>query len=122
MGWTMLGSEIAVGALAYMQYSASQAANDDFLALQTQYRASNDPTEIADLKQQAQSSYSEMSTANDQMTTMIYAVGAIWVANMVHAAITGPKDVAAVEKKSKVHLVYNENLKQPQLRWSIALD
>jgi len=122
MGWTMLGSEIAVGALAYMQYSAYQTANDDFIDFQAQYRSSIIPTEIADLKQQAQSSYSDMSTAKDQVTTMVYAVGAIWVANMVHAAITGPKDVAAVEKKSKVHLVYNENLKQPQLRWSIALD
>jgi len=122
MGWTMLGSEIAVGALAFMQYSAYQTANDDFIDFQAQYRASINPTEITDLKQQAQSSYSDMSTAKDQVTTMVYAVGAIWVANMVHAAITGPKDVAAVEKKSKVHLVYNENLKQPQLRWSIALD
>jgi len=122
MGWTMLGSEIAVGALAFVQYSAYQTANDDFLDFQDQYRSSINPTEITDLKQQAQSSYSDMSTAKDQVTTMVYAVGAIWVANMVHAAITGPKDVAAVEKKSKIHLVYNENLKQPQLRWSIALN
>ena len=122
MGWTMLGSEIAVGALAYVQYNAYQAANDDFIDFQTQYHASVNPTEIAVLKQQAQSSYTDMSTAKDQVTTMVYAVGAIWVANMVHAAITGPKDMAAVEKKSKIHLVYNENLKQPQLRWSIALD
>jgi len=122
MGWTMLGSEIAVGALAYMQYSAYQTANDEFIDFQAQYRASINPTEIADLKQQAQSSYSDMSTAKDQATTLVYAVGAIWVANIIHAVIIGPKDLATVEKKSKIHLVYNDNLKQPQLRWSIALE
>ena len=122
MGWTMLGSEIAVGALAYMQYTAYQTANDEFIDFQAQYRASINPTEIADLKQQAQSSYSDMSTAKDQATTLVYAVGAIWVANIIHAVIIGPKDLATVEKKSKIHLVYNDNLKQPQLRWSIALE
>ena len=57
MGWTMLGSEIAIGALAFTQYSAYQTANDDFIDFQAQYRASINPTEITDLKQQAQSSY-----------------------------------------------------------------
>ena len=52
---------------------------------------------------------------------MLNAVGAIHVTNMVHAFIRGPK-VTAASKKTGLDLVYNQNLKQPQLRFSIALD
>ena len=121
MGYTFMGSELAAGALAYMSFTQYQTAQDDYIKYQTQYAASTDPDQIAELKGLAQKALDDESAANDQITLMLYAVGAIHVTNMVHAFIRGPK-VSTASKKTGLDLVYNQNLKQPQLRFSIALD
>ena len=121
MGYTFMGSELAAGALAYMSFTQYQTAQDDYIKYQTQYAASTDPDQIAELKGLAQKALADESAANDQITLMLYAVGAIHVTNMVHAFIRGPK-VSTASKKTGLDLVYNHNLKQPQLRFSIALD
>ena len=121
MGYTFMGSELAAGALAYMSFTQYQTAQDDYINYQAQYAASTDPDQIAELKGLAQKALDDESAANDQITLMLYAVGAIHVTNMVHAFIRGPK-VSTASKKTGLDLVYNQNLKQPQLRFSIALD
>ena len=121
MGYVFLGSEIAAGALAYMSFSQYQTAQDDYVKYQTQYVASTDPDQITELKGLAQKALDDESAANDQITLMLYAVGAIHVSNMVHAFIRGPK-VTTASKRSGMNLVYNHALQQPQLRFSIALD
>ena len=121
MGYTFMGSELAAGALAYMSFTQYQTAQDDYIKYQAQYAASTDPDQIAELKGLAQKALDDESAANDQITLMLYAVGAIHVTNMVHAFIRGPK-VSTASKKTGLDLVYNQNLKQPQLRFSIALD
>jgi hypothetical protein len=60
-----------------------------------------------------------MTTANDQLTTLLYAVGGIWVTNMVHALITGPKELSSTEH-TQVELAYNRTLQQPQMKVSFA--
>ena len=121
MGYTFMGSELAAGALAYMSFTQYQTAQDDYINYQAQYAASTDPDQIAELKGLAKKALDDESAANDQITLMLYAVGAIHVTNMVHAFIRGPK-VTTASKKTGLDLVYNQNLKQPQLRFSIALD
>lgn len=121
MGYLFLGSEIAAGALAYMSFTKYQTAQDDYVKYQTQYVASTDPDQITELKGLAQKALDDESAANDQITLMLYTAGALHVANMVHAFITGPK-VNTASKKTGLDLVYNQELKQPQLRFSIALD
>ena len=121
MGYVFLGTEIAIGALAYMSFTQYQTAQDDYIKYQTQYVASTDPDDISNLKGLAKKALDDESAANDQVTLMLYTVGALHVANMVHAFIIGPK-VETASKSSGLDLVYNQNLKQPQLRFSIALD
>jgi TolB-like protein len=121
MGYVFLGTELAAGVLAYMSFSQYQTAQDDYVKYQTQYVAAKDPDQIAELKGLAQKALDDESAANDQITLMIYAVGAIHVTNMVHAFIRGPK-VNTASKRSGMNLVYNHTLQQPQLRFSIALD
>ena len=55
------------------------------------------------------------------MTMMLYAVGARHLTNMVHAFIRGPKANVA-SKDQTFDVVYDPILKQPKLRFSIALD
>jgi len=52
---------------------------------------------------------------------ILYTTGGLWVINVVHAMLTGPKE-DVVAKKTKFDLVYDPELRQPQLRLSIALD
>ena len=121
MGYAFLGSEIAAGALAYMSFTQYQTAQDDYINYQAQYVTATDPDQIAEYKSLAKKALDDESAANDQITMMLYAVGAIHITNMVHAFIRGPKATTA-SKRSGFDLVYNPNSKQPELRFSIALD
>ena len=56
------------------------------------------------------------------MQTMLYAAGGVWVVNMLHAVLTGPVQSTELKNKKSVDLVDDPLLKQPQLRFSIALD
>ena len=64
----------------------------------------------------------EESAANDQLLMVAYAGGAVWIANMVHAYLSGQVRDDASAEKSGFDLVYNPQLKSPQLRFYIALD
>ena len=48
----------------------------------------------------------------------------VYAANLIHAYLTAPKSksVSASNQKPLFDFVYNQKLKQPQLRFSIALD
>ena len=121
-GWIWLGSEIAVSALAYSQYSKYQTSHDNFNQFYNQYHVSSNPIEKQDFRMQAEANHQELSTANEEMTMMLYALGGIWVANMIHAYMTGPSDVALEKEKPSVELVLNEYTKEPQLRLTWSLD
>ena len=73
------------------------------------------------LKAQSEQAESDVTAAKDQFNTVILAAGGLYVANVVHAFLIGPKKDTAAQK-SKIDLVYHPELKQPQLRFSIALD
>jgi hypothetical protein len=49
-------------------------------------------------------------------------LGAAHVYNIVDAYMNGPNDEMASRNNKKIDLVYNPELNQPQLRFSIALD
>ena len=95
MGYAFLGSEIAAGALAYMSFTQYQTAQDDYINYQAQYVTATDPDQIAEFKSLAKKALDDESAANDQITMMLYAVGAIHITNMVHAFIRGPKATTA---------------------------
>jgi len=122
MGWSILGGEAVIGALAYSQYSKYQTSHDNFNQFYNQYHASSNPIEKQDFRMQAEANHQELSTANEEMTMMLYALGGIWVANMIHAYMTGPSDVALEKEKPSVELVLNEYTKEPQLRLTWSLD
>ena len=121
MGWAFLGAEVALGALAYASYSTYQTHYDSFDQSYSQYSLSSDPLEKQTFKLDAQSNHQSMVDANDHMTLMLYAAGGVYVINILHAAILGPKRETA-SKKSSIDFAFDPKLQQPQLRFSIALD
>ena len=121
MGWAFLGGELIVAGLAFSAYSAYATANSDLTAFNQQYNISTDPAQIQDLRSKILQADADQLSSNDQMTTMIYAAGGLWAANVVHAFLTGPKADTA-SRSSGFDLVYHPEILQPQLRFSIALD
>jgi len=121
MGWAFLGGELIVAGLAFSAYSAYATANSDLTAFNQQYNISTDPAQIQDLRSKILQADADQLSSNDQMTTMIYAAGGLWAANVVHAFLTGPKADTA-SRSSGFDLVYHPEMLQPQLRFSIALD
>ena len=121
VGWSILGGELVLGALAFSAYSSYSTANSDLITYNQQYNNATDPAQIADLRSKTLQAEADQVSSNDQMTTILYAVGALWSINVVHAFLTGPKSDTA-SRKSGFDLVYHPQMFQPQLRFSIALD
>jgi len=121
MGWSFLGGELLLGALAFASHSVYQTAYDDVNTFHGQYKNATDPVQIQEFKALSQQAEVDVIDANDQLTMILYTTGGLWAINVVHAMLTGPKDDVAA-KKTKFDLVYDPELRQPQLRLSIALD
>ena len=121
-GWIWIGSEALIGTVAYMKFSEYQKANSEYISLLDQYNLSENPTEISDLKIQAQDQHAKMNSANDMMTNMLYAVGTVWVTNMIHAYLTGPNSMADNNDHQLIQLVYDPVTQQPKIELSIQLE
>ena len=121
-GWFWLGTELAIGGAAYMTFTEYDKAYNEFEEIYPNYNASTDHEEIAVLKARAIKVLDEESAANDQLLMIAYAGGAVWMANIIHAYVSGQIPEQSAANKSGFHLVYNPELKSPQLRFYIALD
>ena len=121
MGWAFLGGELTAAGLAFSAYSAYSTANSNLTAFNQQYNNATDPVQIADLRSKTLQAEADQLSSNDQMTMMIYVAGGLWAINVVHAFLTGPKADTA-SRSSGFDLVYQPEMLQPQLRFSIALD
>jgi|TARA_B100000953_G_scaffold123395_1_gene101764 TolB-like protein len=121
-GWFWLGSELAIGGAAYMTYTEYDKAYNEFEEIYPNYNAATDHEEIAALKAQAIKVLDEEMKSNEQLLMLAYAGGAFWVANMVHAYVSGQILEQSSAEKSGFVLVYDPQLKSPQLRFYIALD
>ena len=121
-GWVWLGSELAIGGLAYMSYAKFNDTYDKFENVYADYDAATDHAEIAGLKVKAKKVLDEEFAANEQLKMVAYAGGAVWIANMIHAYISGPIQAETAYQKAGFDFVFDPDLKTPQLRFYIALD
>ena len=121
-GWIWLTSETILGALALNEYKTYKSSLDNYRILKNEYSNSKNPEEIDLLRIKAQISRNEMIKADEQMTTMVYALGGLWMANIVHALLIKPKGTNQLKNQKSVNLTYNNLLKQPQLSFSVQLD
>ena len=124
MGYVWMGSEIVVGILAYMSFTRYKTAYDDMDYYFDQYTKAANPDEAREFRILSKQAELDETTAKDEIQSLIVVGAGLWVANMVHAYMTGPKPKAtsASTQKTALDFVYNQKLMQPQLRFSIALD
>ena len=121
-GWVWLGAESIIGALALSEYNSYKSALKNYNEYQNEYLLSNDPKTIDLLRIKSQDSRKKMISADEQMTSFLYALGGIWMANIIHASVVKPKKTSQAYSKSSFNFVYNNILKQPQIQLSIKLD
>jgi hypothetical protein len=58
----------------------------------------------------------------DDMKTMASIAGAVWIANVVHAYMVGPKSEVTAYNEIPLQMAYDQNTDQFKLSISISLD
>ena len=121
MGRIFMRGEAFLGLLAYLSYKDYQTEYSNAKEYQKSYNNAFDINEMRHYKEKALQALDNANGANDQYEIMLYIIGGVWVTNIVHAYLTST-DQNGAAKKTKFDLVYNPEIRQPQLRLSIALD
>ena len=124
--WYFLGGEAALGIFALVTYNSYYSSNDDAVKFHQQYINATNVQDIRSFKATSEGHLSDAESSEKNMEYILYALGAVHIYNIVDAYLNGPDELEGDEtvsvKKQKFDLVYNPELNQPQLRFTIALD
>ena len=123
--WYFLGGEAALGIFALVTYNSYYSSNDKAVKSHQDYINAFDVQDIRSFKQTSEDHLSDAEASEQTMEYVLYALGAVHIYNIVDAYLNGPDELDGDEtavKKQKFDLVYNPELNQPQLRFTIALD
>ena len=123
--WYFLGGEAALGIFALVTYNSYYSSNDKAVKSHQDYINAFDVQDIRSFKQTSEDHLSDAESSEQTMEYVLYALGAVHIYNIVDAYLNGPDELDGDEtavKKQKFDLVYNPELNQPQLRFTIALD
>ena len=123
--WYFLGGEAALGIFALVTYNSYFSSNDKAVKSHQDYINAFDVQDIRSFKQTSEDHLSDAEASEQTMEYVLYALGAVHIYNIVDAYLNGPDELDGDEtavKKQKFDLVYNPELNQPQLRFTIALD
>jgi len=121
-GYGWIAAEVVAGGLIVMNYSNYKTAYDDYNDYHTSYANATDPVLIAYYKTQSQNSHENIESAMDDMKTMASIAGVVWIANVVHAYMVGPKSEVTAYNEIPLQLAYDQNTDQFKLSVSIPLD
>ena len=121
-GYGWITAEVVAGGLIVMNYSNYKTAYDDYNDYHTSYANATDPVLIAHYKTQSQNSHDEIESAMDDMKTMASIAGVVWIANVVHAYMVGPKSEVTAFDEIPLQMAYDQNTDQFKLSISIPLD
>ena len=124
IGYIWMGSGLTIGLLAYNSYDQYKKAYDDVDHYYNNYLNAKDPQSVREFRNLSIQAESDEEIAAQEAQFMINLGIGVYAANLIHAYLTAPKSksVSASNQKPLFDLVYNQKLKQPQLRFSIALD
>ena len=121
--WLHFGMDAALIALLGVSYQAFLTSDDDAVATHINYKSATDTQQIESYRTTSLGHNEDAKASAQQTNILIFAVAAMHLYSSYDAFTNGPSDgQASNSKKSKFDLVYNPNLKQPELRFSIALD
>ena len=126
VGYFWMGSGLTIGLLAYNSYDKYKKAYDDVDYHYDNYLNAMDPQSIKGFRNLSIQAESVEAAAAKEAEFMLSLGLGLYIANIVHAVMIAPtpesKSGSAKNKKTFFDFIYNKKLKQPQLRFSIALD
>jgi TM2 domain-containing membrane protein YozV len=124
IGYLWMGSGLTIGFLAYSSYDQYKKAYDQSEDYYDKYMNAKDPQSVREFRNLGIQAGLKEETAAEEAKFMINLGLGVYAANLIHAYLTAPKSksVSASNQKPLFDFVYNQKLKQPQLRFSIALD
>ncbi|MFQ6678818.1 MAG: CsgG/HfaB family protein [Fidelibacterota bacterium] len=122
LGYGWIAAEAALGGLIYLNYTNYTTAFDDFNNYETLYSNETDPQLIAQYKVKSQNSHADMDNANQNIKTMAAAAGAVWIVNVIHAYMVGPKSGETAYDEIPLQMAYDRQTDQMQFSLSIPLD
>ena len=115
--------DAALIALLGVSYQAFLASDDDAVTTHLNYKSATDTQQIESYRTTSLGHNEDAKASAQQTNILIFALAAMHLYSSYDAFTNGPSGgQASNSKKSKFDLVYNPNLKQPELRFSIALD
>ncbi len=120
-GWIL--SEVAMAGLMVASYSTYQMEHDNYNTFVDRYRKETNVAKITQYKAQARKSHEKMDAAKGQIKMLSVTAGGIWLANVVHAFVAGPRGQSDdAYREFPLRLAYDLRTRQPQLRMTIVLD
>jgi len=121
--WLHLGADAALLALLGVTYQSFIASDQDAVSTHKTYTSAIETQQIESYRATSQGHNKDAKSSAQQVNILIIAIAGIHLFSSYDAFMNGPvNDQASLHKKQKFDLVYNSELKQPQLRFSIALD
>ncbi len=122
-GYLWLGSELAVSGLIFSSISKFNTLSNEHSELLMLYNNAVQDDEIKNYKAATQEKYDEMESLKSQSEMLVTAATAIWLGNIVHAYIVGPrKEDEITYKPNPFSIAYDPKIKGTKLSYSIALD
>ena len=122
-GYLWLGGELAVSGLILSSISSFNTLSTEHSELLILYNNAVQDDEIKNYKSATQAKYDEMESLKSQSEILITAATAIWLGNIVHAYIVGPrKEDEITYKPNPFSIAYDPKIKGTKLSYSIALD
>jgi len=120
LGWSLMGSELALGGLALIFYKSYEYQLKDLDLYNRMYASTTDQNKVKEFREIILKAEKDHIRHIDNFTYTLFAMGSIWALNIVHAVIVDLD--REVSKMPQLDIVYNKSTNQPQLSLSIALD
>ena len=120
LGWSLMGSELALGGLALIFYKSYEYKLKDLDLYNRMYASTTDQNKVKEFREIILKAEKDHIRHMDNFTYTLFAMGSIWALNIVHAVIVDLD--REVSKMPQLDIVYNKSTNQPQLSLSIALD
>ncbi len=120
LGWSLMGSELALGGLALIFYKSYEYQLKDLDLYNRMYASTTDQNKVKEFREIILKAEKDHIRHIDNFTYTLFAMGSIWALNIVHAVIVDLD--REVSKMPQLDIVYNKSSNQPQLSLSIALD
>ena len=120
-GYAFLGLETVLIGMTLSNYSAFNSAQSDYNSNLDSYNSSSTVDDIAHYRTLVENADQEMVQRNNNLLLFSSLTTLVWIGNMVHAYLTGPKDEEDREAARSISVAYDPTFNRTVLKWEFDL-